>query len=55
MKSETKAKTALGVRGMILMVVISERRDAEWKTEDQHSGNFLIHLANGTSLLPIPS
>ncbi|MGD1010639.1 MAG: hypothetical protein ABR951_10860 [Candidatus Aminicenantales bacterium] len=55
MERETKAKTTLVVRGMILMVVIGERRDAERKAEDQHRGDFLLHLANGRSLKPVPS
>lgn len=55
MKRETEAKTALVVRGMILMVVIGERRGPERKTEDQHSGDFLIHLANGPALEPVLS
>jgi len=55
MERETKAKAAPLVRGVILMVVIGERRDAERKTEDQHCGDFLLHLANGPSLEPVPS
>jgi hypothetical protein len=53
MKGETQAKMTPGVRGVILMMVISKRRDEKWKTQDQQSGNFLLHLANGPSLAPL--
>jgi len=54
MKRETEAKDAPVVRGIILMVVIGERRDVERKTKDQDGGNFLIHLENGLAFEPVP-
>jgi hypothetical protein len=55
MKGKTQAKMTPGVRGVILMMVISKRRNEEWKTQNQQGGDFFLHLANGPSLASLPA